>query len=239
LKSARGNDIATIKNDYLLRGMEGLNYDAMNLSHREFYSGSEFLQDAQKKYNLHFISANIRYKESQKLFTEPYIVKSIRSGFSLNSTKIGIMGLTEERSRLLPTRFKELPQIEAVDPVPVTMELIPELSKKSDLIILLYSGRMKTLEKILEQTDKIDVVIVAQEYYRVDNFTNDRPIVVSSSSQGKYFSTLELEFNDKGIQSSKKMKKPLTKSIPDDPKMAELVEEYLTIEKQELQKQAN
>jgi 2',3'-cyclic-nucleotide 2'-phosphodiesterase (5'-nucleotidase family) len=226
-----------------MKGLSQLGYTTLNIGSRDLSSGGEYLTQIERKYPLHFLSANIFYKESGKLYADPYTIIKIKkqknsrkSPFS--TIRVGVLGACDARPALFATSREE-PMLESREPLPEIKKNLDIVKKKSDLVVLLYYGRYSNLENILQQTDGIDVVLFGLEYYRInsDELLNGA-IVVSTPSQGKYLSVLKLELDkEQNITSHKVTRTALTESIEDDQKYAQLVAEFKAAEKKLLEEE--
>ncbi|MBN1998213.1 hypothetical protein JW935_11710 [candidate division KSB1 bacterium] len=229
-------DRSLLLTDYLLKGMKWMGYSAVNISARDLNNGGDYIKKCQKELGLDFIAANVVYKDTGKLFGEPYVVKDIKA-FSdkklpFKKLRIGIVGMTDARTQLFSNSINE-PMLESIDPVPVAAKLLPEIRKKADLVILLYYGRFDNVSKILEQSDDIDVVVLGQEYYRAASYREKKPEIVGVSSMGKYCGILSLDLDkEKNVIDSKIENIALSEDIADDPMFVELIDEYKEAEQE-------
>ncbi len=225
------SNVSELQTEYLVKGFSMLNYDAVNLAIKDFANGGDFIKQLQNKYNTNFVSSNIEYSESQKPFAEPYLTLKLKSNKNSNPPfdhlNVGIFGLCDERERLLHRNDDEA-QLESTNPVEAAKQSMAKL-KKSDLIVLLFNGRYNTLLEVLDAVPDIDIVIMGGEYYRVQSSNNQKTIVASTPSLGKYFGTLTVVLDqDKQIMSHTTERVALDESIPDNEELARLVEEFDT-----------
>lgn len=224
---------AELQTEFLLKGMSMLNYDCINLAIKDFANGGEFLKRAGKEHNANFISANAVYSADKKSFVEPYFIKKISANSSdalppFDKLTIGLFGLCDEKDPLLHRNSTESP-LKSLNPVEIAQDIVPKLEKKVDLVVLVYNGRFKSLEAILDNVDGIDVVIMGGEYYRAEQYTGKDIVIASTPSLGKYFGVLSVELDkNKRIVSSNKRRIPLEKNIKDDPKFVKLVNQFET-----------
>jgi 2',3'-cyclic-nucleotide 2'-phosphodiesterase (5'-nucleotidase family) len=230
-----------LQTEYLLKGLSQLGYTTLNIGTRDLSSGGEYLTQIERKYPLHFLSANIFYKESGKLYADPYTIIKIKKQQNsrkppFSTLRVGILGACDARPALFATSRQE-PMLESREPLPEIKKHLDIVKRKSDLVVLLYYGRYSNLENILQQTEGIDVVLFGLEYYRVNSDELFHgAVVVSTPSQGKYLSAVKLELdNQKNITDHKMTRTALTESIEDDQKYAQLVAEFKTAEKKLLE----
>ncbi len=210
-----------------------LNYDCINLAIKDFANGGEFIKRAAKEYNANFISANAVYSEDKKPFVEPYIIKKISTQSSeivppFDKLTVGFFGLCDEKDPLLHRNSTET-ALKSLNPVEIAQDIVPNLEKKVDLVVLVFNGRFKSLEAVLDNVDGIDIVIMGGEYFRAEQYTGKDVVITSTPSLGKYFGVLSVELDkDKRIVASNKRRIPLDKQIKDDPKLLKLVDQFET-----------
>jgi len=206
-----------------------LGYNAINLSYKDFFLGGVLLKEIEKKQRMQFLSANTFYEDG-KAFATPYVVKELKpSGnarLPFKKLRVGILGLEDERDQLLRRKADE-PQLKSTNPVKAAQKFVPLLRKKADLVILLYSGKFKNLEAILNNVKGIDVAVMGGEYYSVRRFGKGEFLVVSSPSLGKYCNYLSLTLDrDKNIIAHRESSVALDENIKEDPAFVKLVKEF-------------
>jgi 2',3'-cyclic-nucleotide 2'-phosphodiesterase (5'-nucleotidase family) len=222
---------AELQTDFLLKGMSMLKYDVVNLAAKDFANGGEFLHQAGKKHNNNFISANVVYSEDQKQFVEPYFIKKMSANNSISRAPfdkltVGFFGVCDQKDPLLHRNSTETP-LKSLNPVEVAKEVVPQVRKKADLVVMVFNGRYKTLEAILDNIDGIDIVIMGGEYYRAEQYSSKDIVIASTPSLGKYFGVLSIELDkNKRIVSSNKRSIPLDTKIDDDPRFTKLVQDF-------------
>ncbi|MBN1561923.1 hypothetical protein JW998_16850 [candidate division KSB1 bacterium] len=234
---------APLQTDYLLKGMAMLNYDGVNLAVKDFSEGGVFLQSLSEKHRIDLLSANIVYSKSNELFAKPFVVKKLAANsrnIPFKKLTIGLFGLCDEKEALLHSRLQE-EALKSAPPIEAAQKIVPQLKRQVDLVILLYNGRFNTLESLLSHVEGIDVVILGGEYYRAEQYSSDKGIIIASSpSLGKYFATLTIDLDkDKKITASQKRRIPLDEQIEDNPKLARLVADFDRASKDGMTSSAN
>ncbi len=208
-----------------------LNYAAINLAQRDFSNGVEFMRELKSQSDTPLVSANIFDPQSGELFTEPFHIEKLdihpaAENPPFRHLKIGIIGLTEPRNKLI-LRGEPEKNLTSTDPVPEAQEYVKKLSGKTDLIVVIFNGRFNTLQSLIDNVSGIDVIVMGGEYYRIRHLEEPEPIVVSSPSLGKYASSLTLVLDGhKNIVSHEANRYPLNEKIPDDPQMSKLVQQF-------------
>ena len=241
------SSFSDLQNQYLLGGLEKLGYSVINLSTRDFQIGAEFLQELDQQHEFDFISANAVYSDSDELFTNNIIyrkldVQGTGRVVPFRHITIGFLGLCDERGRLTYSRMQDETEnsveLKSIDPVNVAVELVPQMQRKADLVVLLFNGKLQTVEAIADQIDGIDIVIMGGEYYRASSYNRHSPILATTPSLGKYGAMLTLEL-DKNYQivNIQRQRQALSEKVPDNPELAEWVSEFERKKKEQIQQQ--
>ena len=220
---------AQIQTEYLVRGLLDIGYDAINLSPKDFYKGGSFLKGLEEEYKFSFLAGGIYYTNG-KSFSAPSFLKTIEASGAENppfdKLKIGLIGLCDQQDKLLRGAVDET-QVKSIDPVQAAKEIIPELRKKSDLVVLIYHGKYKRLEVIIKENKGIDVVILGGEYYSARSVVGSDAIIVSTPSLGKHLSSLTLTIDsNKKILSHQIRSIALDSSVKEDAKLIKLVQDF-------------
>ncbi|NOY58762.1 MAG: hypothetical protein GXO75_07495, partial [Calditrichaeota bacterium] len=77
-----------------------------------------------KKKNFQFLAGNVFYKDTNKPFAKPFVIRKIKAHkieggkLPFNSLKVGIIGLCDERSILFGDNVAE-PKLESKAPAPI------------------------------------------------------------------------------------------------------------------------
>lgn len=142
-------DYHVIQYDYMMKAFQSINFNALNIGHREALlplSSLNKLKQLSNEKSLPILSANLRTKVNQKTIFEPFTI------INKNNKKIGVIGLVSPN--LNQSTLDENIQIQ--EPRLALAEFISELDKKVDVIILL--GFLSNQEMIQ----------IADEFYEVD-----------------------------------------------------------------------
>ena len=230
---------AKIQTQFVVKGLKKLGYDAINLSYKDFYLGSAYLKEIEKKQDVKFISGNIFYEDGNA-FAMPYVIKELtpvgNAKLPFKKIKVGILGLGDEREQLLRRKSDE-PQLKSTNSVEAAQKIVPKLRKKTDLVILLYNGKFRNLEALLNNVKGIDVVVMGGEYYSVRRFGDGGYLVVSSPSLGKYGNYLSLTLDsNKKIIAHRERSVALDEKIKEDAAFVKLVKEFEEARKENARK---
>jgi len=232
---SRGSDpTSVVQNEYLVKGMSWLNYAAYNLGYRELNNKPSVLKKMEMDYKVDFLSANIQLKGTGKTVFKPYIIKELLTqerGKSLpfKKIKIGIVGLCDDKLAQLRLSQPEEPVLEYIDPLLAARSIIPEVRKKSDLVLLLYYGRYEKMKEVATEVRGIDIVVLGGETYLVGRDPKEELpfIAVTSQAMGKYAALLNLGLNNnKKIVQHSMRQAPLDESLKDDEKFARLAKDF-------------
>jgi 2',3'-cyclic-nucleotide 2'-phosphodiesterase/3'-nucleotidase len=194
--------------------------------------GGEFIKTMADTFPVHFISANIFFKNRDERFLEPFVILDVKanensSRLPYKKIKMGIIGLTEPQDNMFSPRYEE-DMLMAKEPVKVLRKTLPEVRKKADLVLLLYHGKYSFVHEISKTFPEIDIILMGGEYFKAISTRPDTSTIINASvSLGKYtnFVTLVLD-RQKNILRHSKTKIPLKEDIQDDPKYIRLNEDY-------------
>lgn len=225
-----------LETQFLLKGLSKIGYSAVNLATRDFIGGGKYLNDTKKSFDLEFdfIASNVFYKNNDKAFSEPYLIKELKfpptkgKKSPFDKLKIGVIGFCDPRDPLFQPRQNEM-QLYSKDPTLIAPDIMKRLKEKVDIVILLYNGRYATFQALIQAHPDINIAIMGGEYYRVYNSaaTIGKTIVVTNQTMGKYSGILTCKLNEKKkIISHVNKQVALSESIADDPELSVLVEDY-------------
>ncbi len=205
-----------------------MEYDAINLGTRDFCFGQRFLTELQRNYRIPLISANIRYKNTRRLFAEPYVIKKFNCksflGIPYDCLEIGIFGLTEAPPVSGPDSTEQ--ELEIETPLESAKSLMRVLGKKCDFVILLAQLDMKQCTEIARDVEGIDIIVASAR--KGNEMQVDQTLIIRSGLQGKYVADVKISLNeDKEIAEKDCKLVPLDKKIKEDSTVVELITEYL------------
>ncbi|HDL17915.1 MAG TPA: hypothetical protein ENH29_02555 [Bacteroidetes bacterium] len=218
-----------IKTEYLLRGYKMLGYSAVNLGYRDFLQGTKFLTAMQKEYSIPFVSANIYNLETKRPFVSRYLIKTVKMENGQVKLRVGIFGITEKNTNLIPERRRQGGAIlEARDPVENAGDVTKQMNGRVDLIICLAHLRLEAAKKLAEQVPAIDVIILGNDFRNQAIEVNDgKTKIVSAGQQGKYMGDLRLYLDkDKKVVRYEHAAKALDKTYKDVKKFTDLVKQF-------------
>ena len=215
-------NVPELRAEAVLSGMKLMEYHAVNVADGELSLGRGFFQETSKKLDIPFISANISNVRGDHPEIKPYLVKNF------GKLRVAITGIT-------PSVFFDMDGLKkqglmVKNPVMALKEIIPELRKKADIIILLsHMGYKGTLDLFrFNQISGIDVAIAGHGRALLDNPKKvNSTLIVQSSMGGEYLGKLSLNLGpDRTIQQYEGEVLALTEDIPVDEKAGEIMEEF-------------
>ncbi|MGG0791455.1 metallophosphoesterase [Peribacillus simplex] len=147
--------------------LKALGYDAMVLGNNDFrvYPAGEGTQDSRyeqlKNYHRHvnfpILTGNVIDRETGKYIQN---VKPWKS-FTFNGVKVGMIGLTSMKPEI--RGWNDVADLDFIEPVEALNELLPEVSEKSDInIVLSHAGN--TEDHKLAQVPGVSAVIGADTH---------------------------------------------------------------------------
>jgi len=152
-KQASDASLATIipKAELLLTAMEKMGYRAAALGEKDLYLGKDNLERLADFSSVTLISANLMDKDGKPLF-DPYII--IKTG----DIKVGVLGLTSPYVHKV-TFEERMPGYKLNDPIVTASRIVPEIRKKSDLVIALTNMGFSMDGDLARNVPGIDLII--------------------------------------------------------------------------------
>ena len=140
--------------------MSRLHYAAANVGERDLYVGMAHLQEWTRKTPLPLLSSNLVYQDSGDPVFLRTLVKTFPAGppGGKKKLRVGVMGLTRMNAGLAATA-PDGRSIVTVDPVTTAKSTVPELRKKSDLLVALVTLNLEESKELVSQVPGIDIVL--------------------------------------------------------------------------------
>lgn len=208
--------------EYLLRGYSMMNYDAVNLGHREAMLTSDQLREFKNKYD-RFVSANLA-TESGELIFDPYRIVEITPGAPVGI--IGVMGAGIQESEI-GKGLRIIPPAEAI------ARWLPEIKSKTDFIVLLAFCTEEEIRALADQFFEINVIVGGKILQPTgDPLAYNKSTVVLITDKGKGIGRLELSRNESNSWTSKNDIVRLEETMPTDDRMTGLIDDYKALLKE-------
>ena len=149
--------ITITKGENLIPLLNAAGLDAMTAGNHDFNYGSAQFEKLAKKMKFPVLDANVIRKKTGKLLFKPYKI------FKLNGIKVGVFGLSTPECAY-KTNPKNVTEVEFLNPVEVSKEMIKQLRPKCDVLIAVMhmgvdASSEFTSERIARETKGIDLII--------------------------------------------------------------------------------
>lgn len=238
------SDIFNAEPDF--KGMNLMGFDAMVLGNHEFDNPPEVLAEQMKLAKFPMLAANIRKKDGSRAF-EPYTIKNV------GKYKIALVGLIAQDTPK-KTSKKNTKGLTFTNAVEELNELMPELEKKSDFVIVLSHmgyypdgkhGNNAPGDVTLARNVKgVDMIIGGHTHHPIAKpVVENGTIIVQTSEWGKVVGIVKVELSKAGMKlisgelknvnlkkkvkiDGKKVRVLIDKEIPQSQAMVDLLTPY-------------
>ena len=218
--------------------LKEIGYDAMVLGNNDFrvfpagegtsYSRYEQLKDYQRNVNFPILTGNVIVKETGKYIQN---VKPWTS-FTFAGVKVGMIGLTSMKPEL--RGWDDVEDLDFIEPVEALNTLLPEVSAKSDInIVLSHAGNPE--DHKLAKVPGVSAVIGADTHKVIKtpeyefNGEWNVPITQAGGEQENYLGRLDLTFEvvdgKKTLVDSDGLLYDVT-NVPEDPEVQAIIDHY-------------
>ncbi|HEY7728629.1 MAG TPA: multiheme c-type cytochrome [Candidatus Eisenbacteria bacterium] len=202
----------SLKSAFLVQAMDKLGYDVVNIGERELNFGQQFLLGCFKKTKMDLVSANLVYQGDGRPFAKPYVIRKV------GNVRVAFFGLLGKDLKL-----RQLPSeraLEIRDPFQTARELVPQLRKKADIVVLLSHVGLTDGQRLTLEVPGIDVMIFGHRvgFFREVTKTNG-VINVRTGERGQYLPTIHLVVQDGKVASYDGEMVDLDDKIPADDAM--------------------
>jgi peroxiredoxin len=208
---------------YTLLAMGKMNYDLITLGDQELILGTEYIRKEIEEKNLPFYSANLTICQDKtcSYLAPSHLIKEI------GSFTVGIISIiSPEVFTFFPKEI--IKELKVSDPVKQVQGFVDSFRDTVDLIVVVsHSGYEEDL-RLAKQVKGIDVIIGGHSQTLVKNASVlSDTLVVQTGEKGQYLGKLDITIDEnKKINAHQYQLLPLTKGIPDDEVMRELIMEY-------------
>jgi hypothetical protein len=173
----------------MVQEMNKLQYDVATVGERELNFGQKFLLDCFKGTKIDLVSANLVYKDDQKPFVSPYVIRKV------GKVRVAFFGLLGKDLHL-----REFPgdrPLEILDPFETARRLVPELRKKADIVVLLSHVGLTEGQRLTLEVPGIDVMVFGHKVGLFREVTKTNGVInVRSGERGQYIPTIHLVVED-------------------------------------------
>jgi 2',3'-cyclic-nucleotide 2'-phosphodiesterase (5'-nucleotidase family) len=203
--------------ELMLKTMELMGYDALNLGSPEFNFGKEFLEQTRSHVSFPYIASNLLYGGNRLPWTREYIIKEV------GGVKVAILGVLNPDDLKQITHQPYMEGLEVIPPETALKRLLPEVREKADLVILLSRFDLGKTGELVQAAKGIDVAISSGDMLFYGE-PIENALTLQTGSLGKTMGLLKISLNEKRVSVSEKRYVPLDRSVPDNGEIARLVE---------------
>lgn len=216
---------ASLRAEYLLRGMAMCGYDAMNLGDDELRFGEVFLGQQTAAAQTSTLSANLFYLyEGGTPYTQGYLALQV------GGITVGVIGVVSAgmKQTVEESSAAEGIMVTVGDPVAAISAAVAALDSPDLVVVLAHMSRDEALELALSVSD-VDVIVTAHDKIQPSLATESGDaLVLTTGYDGKWVARLDLTLDAQnrilGYENEAVM---LDDRFEDDPALAALYEEYL------------
>ena len=183
-----------------------MGYMALCIGRRDLAGSVPFLLEETKKKGLRPISSNLRYKG--KAVFDPYVI------FNIDGIKIGVLAVT---SPMLSQKIKT-DGVEVLDPSERLKALVPELSNKVRIVVLLSDLGEHEDRKLASAINGIDIIIGSGPGpQRRQSLKENNTNFLRTHPKGKSIGKMDIELDaDGGIRQAHNSLVVLSSRFPED-----------------------
>ncbi len=198
-----------LRNKWMLAGLEQAAFDAINVSYHDL-PGMEHL-DALPGF---LVSANVRATGNS-----PEPARSLI--FEQNGIRVGVTGITQAG-----LTFVAAPQYKVGDPTSHAIEVLQELSPKTDVLVLLVYEVSEAIERIVSAVPDLDLVIDTRMYREfTPPIQVEGAVLTHTHYQTQRLGELRLKVKAcrGSVEVLQDRKIDLDPEVPDEPKLMEML----------------
>lgn len=206
--------------------MNAMGYAAMNVAERDLRWGLETWRERRDKAQFPFLSANVVISGTTEPIGQPYAL------FDVGGTPVAVIGLTTSPVPVAHRRpLVSGEMIDYLDPIVTAQRLLPEISERADVVIVLAHMSAEEDEALIRQVEDIDVLIDGGglDVVGVPRIVEGTQTVVTCAGyQGQWLGRLTLAFDEQGAVIDYDGEAiALTDVYPDDPDMLRRVNGWI------------
>lgn len=216
------------------RAMSFLNPDAFAIGNHEFDTGLQNLIDKAQQYiTFPFLAANYYFMPDNPLgeIAKPYTI--VNAG----GIKIALIGIGDFSSLSSITDIGNSLKIMALNNQQVIQDYVAALRPLVDMVVLVSHAGLSEDQELIRETEGVDLVfgghlhIVLSPPKVVQNRAGEDVVLVHSGAFAKFVGRLDVvvaraEDGSMKVKSHDYSLFPVDKTVPEEPKMAQLMEEY-------------
>lgn len=205
----------------MLKTMEIMKYDALNIGARELRFGKAFLERSRSTVSFPYIASNLISDQGTLPWTSEYVIKEAGG---IKAAVLGIFDPDDLEGFHDDARVKGL---KAVQPETALKKLLPEASEKADLVILLSQMSPERNLALLKVVKGVDIAIFSGARDLSGEELPQNLVVLDTGSRGMTMGLLKITLDDKRVLSVKEKKYArMDRSVPGSEEVARLVETH-------------
>jgi hypothetical protein len=197
-------------------------YDAIGLGEMDLNYGLPFLKKMIAEYGLPFTNANVRDPATGELILPEYLIVE-RAGH-----RFGLVSVLDPEKRIITMTDADA-GFQVADPLATLRELIPQLRRKVDTVILLSHLGDTGTENIVREVNGIDIAVIGHSYraLRTERAVN-HTLLVCAVHEGRYIGRADLTISKSGgeVEGMEVEIVSLDDAIADDPEVAQMVADF-------------
>ena len=199
-----------------------LDVSAWTPGNGDFYPGASSLQKRIAEAKFPVLASNVSYRIGHQPVAENSVVLKV------NDVRIGLFGLCflrKEHPSSLPLKVEE--------PAPAAMRIVPELRKKSDIVLALNHLGLEQDRELARAVPGIDIIVGGHSHSllpkgnRVAAPDGKEVLIVQAGEYLQYLGRVDLELTRTGetwtIAAAEATLILLDESVPEDPTMKALI----------------
>ncbi|MEA3496877.1 MAG: hypothetical protein U9R42_12705 [Bacteroidota bacterium] len=207
------------KNVKVIKAMQLMKYDAVNIGVQEFSTGETFLINQLQNNNINVISTNLKFKKAD-FSVSKVIYKTI------GNIKIAILGIVDPNDITYYEKGNKF-QLKRYNPTDIIKKWHEIANQdKFDIVILLSNMGFEKDKEIADKFNFIDIIIGGhtQNEFHNPKYINNT-IITQSGKDGKYIGSLQIEIKDKKIDSYSGKLIPVKLGTKDDEEILSIIKD--------------
>jgi 5'-nucleotidase/UDP-sugar diphosphatase len=208
--------------------MNAMRFDAMVVGNHEPDFTHAKLLERIREAKFPILAANIADKTVDKLFTKPYVIKTI------GGVRVGILGLAYPNTPLTSAK-KNVENLIFRDSVETAREFVPILRREgAEIIVALTHLGLNGDKRLAEEIAGIDVIVGGHSHNRMTEALRVRgTLIVQAGAHGSDLGRLDLTVENGRVTAFKRTLIPITK-VESDKTVAAVVEKQIAPHKAKL-----
>ena len=177
-----------------LQGMAMMGTDATTIGDWDLWRGVGYLKSRLAQCTMPVVSANVVESATGELLVDPYVILE-RGGL-----RFAVTGVLQPDDRFRTHRDVDDVGVEFADPYDSLVDLIPEMRKKADFVILLAHTGFVNAEELVGRLGGVDFLVLGRHGQHVGTAREFHgAIFMEPGAKGQYLTDLRVTFDDAGV----------------------------------------